>query len=144
MDVEEHVLRLVSEERGVQPVKLKLSDRLNLDLGMDGDDAVEFFERFETEFNVDCSQLQSRWTEFFGPESAPGVSVFATGLVVAMPAVAISILLHLPAWACVLLALGFLAAWAQFNTSRARKNPASSQITIAQLVEGARTKRLSL
>jgi len=144
MDIEDSVLQLVSENRGVQPAKLKPSDRLNVDLGMDGDDASEFFESLAAEFNVDCSDLQDRWDDYFGPEGVPSFSTFATVLICCIPALVISIFLHLPLWAWLLLGLGTLVTWAQFNAVRERKNPTFPQITIAQLVEAATTKRLIL
>jgi hypothetical protein len=151
MDIEESVLRSVSRERGIRLAKLNLSDRLRVDLGMDGTDAVEFFESYATEFNVDCSDLQDRWDDYFGPEAAPWLpgtkAVFITGSVVLGILIAI-LFPRLHFWAICLLVLGIwivvLSTSAQINTARERKNPTSPQIAIAQLVEAATTKRLML
>jgi hypothetical protein len=151
MDIEERVLRLVSEELSIKLSKLKLSDRLRVDLGMDGTDAVEFFESFAAGFNVDCAELQDRWGDYFGPEAAPWLpganAIFLAGSVVL--AILIAVLFpRLHFWTVCLLVLGIwivvLSAWAQLNTVRERKNPTSQQITIAQLIEAATTKRLIL
>lgn len=47
---------------------------LRSDLGMDGDDAVEFFDAYATRFNVDLSPLSARWHDYFDvepPRSSP-------------------------------------------------------------------------
>lgn len=38
---------------------------------MDGDDAVEFFNRFGEEFRVSLDGLHARWHQHFGPEGIP-------------------------------------------------------------------------
>jgi len=38
------------------------------DLGMDGDDAVEFFEAFGQTFSVDLARLWQHWHHHFAPE----------------------------------------------------------------------------
>jgi hypothetical protein len=146
-DIHERVLRLVSEERGIELTKLNLSDRLCVDLGMDGDDAVEFFESFAAEFNVDCSEVQSRWSDYFGPEGV----VLPPAFLVVSAAIGVLIAILFPSlygWAGFLLFLVIcfvvLFVWAQINTLRERENPTSPQITIAQLVEAATAKRLTL
>ena len=151
MDIEEGVLRSVSKERGIRLAKLKLSDRLRVDLGMDGTDAVEFFESFAAEFNVDCSELQNCWNDYFGPEAAPWLPGTKPIFIAGSMALGILIAILFPRlhfWAVCLLVLGIwivvLSAWAQINTLRERKNPTSRQITIAQLVEAAAIKRLIL
>jgi acyl carrier protein len=149
MDIEQRVLRLVSEERGVELTKLNLSDRLNVDLGMDGDDAAEFFEKFEAEFNVDCSELQSHWSDYFGPEGVMGPP--SAAFLVASAVIGVIIAIFLPGFygfagflAFLAICLVVLFTWAQINTVRERRNPTSPQITIAQLIEAATTNRLIL
>jgi acyl carrier protein len=58
MPIEDEVFDFVAEQRGMKRDKLKVSDRLLVDLGMDGDDASEFFEAFEKKFEVDLTYLQ--------------------------------------------------------------------------------------
>lgn len=62
------VISDLAEERGLRPEKLKLTDRLSDDLGMDGDDAVEFFAAFEAKFQIDLTPLYDHWDQHFGPE----------------------------------------------------------------------------
>jgi hypothetical protein len=38
---------------------------------MDGDDAVEFFEEFRQEFEVDLTNLHIHWDQHFCPEGTP-------------------------------------------------------------------------
>ncbi|MDH4384856.1 MAG: DUF1493 family protein [Caulobacter sp.] len=62
------VIGILAEERCLRPEKLNLTDRLLDDLGMDGDDAVEFFAAFEAKFQIDLSQQYDHWDHHFGPE----------------------------------------------------------------------------
>jgi Protein of unknown function (DUF1493) len=70
--IDERVYALVAEEQGVRREKLVASTTLSHDLGMEGDDAVEFFEQFSQKFAVDLTRLHEDWHCYFGPE---GVSV---------------------------------------------------------------------
>jgi hypothetical protein len=65
--VQHDIIDLVAEERGLAPEKVKLHSEL-LDLGMDGDDAVEFFKQFEERYDVDLTPLYEHWGAHFGPE----------------------------------------------------------------------------
>ena len=62
------VLAFVAESTGVAPGQVTLSSRLAQDLGLDGDDAVEFMEAFKSHFGVDLSAFEFR--RHFGPEAA--------------------------------------------------------------------------
>jgi hypothetical protein len=64
---EERVLTFVAEGMGVKRSKLSLSSRLNHDLGIDGDEAAEFPEHFQTRFHVDLGELRNT-SEYLGPE----------------------------------------------------------------------------
>lgn len=64
----DRVIGSVAEERGLAAQKIKPTDRLLDDLGMDGDDAVEFFAAFAKEYNVDLAPLYEHWDWHFGPE----------------------------------------------------------------------------
>jgi Protein of unknown function (DUF1493) len=55
----------------VKSEKLRLTATLSGDLGMEGDDAVEFFEKFGTEFAVDLSDLHRDWKFYFFSEGVP-------------------------------------------------------------------------
>ena len=67
-DFQSEVVELIADERGLPRQKVKLSDRLLQDLGMDGDDAVDFFNSLHERFGTDLTHLQEHWSEHFGPE----------------------------------------------------------------------------
>jgi acyl carrier protein len=55
--LELEVYRLVARERSEPIERISPATRLGADLGMDGDDAVEFFQAYEKAFQVDISAL---------------------------------------------------------------------------------------
>ena len=67
-NLEAEVVDLLAHERGLPREKVRLSDRLLQDLGMDGDDAVDFFISLKERFGIDLTPLQEQWSEHFGPE----------------------------------------------------------------------------
>lgn len=67
-DLKREVIDLVADERGLAPDKVRASDRLLQDLGMDGDDAVEFFNSVHERFGTDLTPLYEHWGDHFGPE----------------------------------------------------------------------------
>lgn len=67
-DLKSEVLDLVAHERGLSPEKVHMSDRLLQDLGMDGDDAVDFFNSVHERFGTDLTHLHEHWSQHFGPE----------------------------------------------------------------------------
>lgn len=83
-DHQSEVIDLVADERGISREKVHVSDRLLQDLGMDGDDAVDFFNSVHDRFGTDLTYLHEHWSEHFGPE---GFSCW-NGLVI-IPAAAI-------------------------------------------------------
>lgn len=72
------IIELVADQSGVPREKIHLSDRLLQDIGMDGDDAVDFFNSVHERFGTDLTHLHEHWSEHFGPE---GVSCWI-GLVI--------------------------------------------------------------
>jgi len=67
-DHQSEIIDLVAHERGLPREKMHLSDRLLHDLGMDGDDAVDFFNSVHERFGTDLTHLHEHWSEHFGPE----------------------------------------------------------------------------
>jgi acyl carrier protein len=67
-DQQSDVIDLVARERGLSHEEVQLSDRLLQDLGMDGDDAVDFFNSVHERFGTDLTHLHEHWSEHFGPE----------------------------------------------------------------------------
>jgi acyl carrier protein len=66
VEISKKVIQFVAIQRSQKPEKLSLESRLNFELGIDGDDAVELFEEFSKQFNVDLSSFQ--YDKYFGPE----------------------------------------------------------------------------
>jgi acyl carrier protein len=62
----EQMADFVAETTHYPRAKITLDTGLRGDVGMDGDDAAEFFEAYLQEFGVDLSSL--RWDRHFGPE----------------------------------------------------------------------------
>lgn len=62
----EMVQSFVSSFWGVKVDRLKKETRLEGDLGITGDDAIEFFDAFHEEFKVDLKDLDLR--KYFGGE----------------------------------------------------------------------------
>jgi hypothetical protein len=67
-DLEARIVTLLVEETGTRKERVRMCSRLREDIGMDGDDAVEFFEKFGDRFNVDLTDLHDRWGQHFSPE----------------------------------------------------------------------------
>lgn len=65
---EAKVIELVVEATEVKREDVVPSTRLLHDLGMDGDVAVDFFNRVHEQFGTDLTHLHARWDEHFGPE----------------------------------------------------------------------------
>lgn len=68
--LEAEILDLVADERGLPRHKVQPSSRLVEDLGMDGDDAVDFFNTIHERFGTDLAKLHANWSEHFGPEGS--------------------------------------------------------------------------
>jgi hypothetical protein len=66
--LESQIIDFAAHETGVRANNVAIGTRLLQDLGMDGDDAVEFFNLFSDKFNVDLSRLLQHWHHHFGPE----------------------------------------------------------------------------
>lgn len=74
-DVTTEVLAMVSAFIRVRR-KLTLEDTLFYDLGIDGDDAADFFEEFGKAFQVDLTDFKIE--KYFGPEASDPFSSIAT------------------------------------------------------------------
>jgi acyl carrier protein len=69
----EQVKQILWDLHGDRPERVTLKSDLFSDLEIDGDDAVEIFEKIKEEFEVDFSCMQ--WNRHFGPEA--GFNPFA-------------------------------------------------------------------
>lgn len=109
-DYQSEVIELVVQERGLPREKVHVSDRLLQDLGIDGDDAVDFFNSVHERFGTDLTHLYEHWSEQFGPE---GLSCW-NGLVIIPAAViggVVAGVADLPAFWGVAITVALLAAW---------------------------------
>lgn len=137
------LIDLVADERGLSPEKVRLSDRLLQDLGMDGDDAVDFFNNVNERFGTDLTHLHERWHEHFGAE---GFSIW-NGLVI-VPTVVIGVLIarvaDLSAFWSVLwgftIAVALLAAWLLLMR-RCRPADREVPITVGDVLAAVRIGR---
>jgi hypothetical protein len=66
--VRNHVIRLLSRKTGLAEADIYGSDELVTGLGLDGDDAGEFFEDLRRHFGTDLSALETDWSRYFRPE----------------------------------------------------------------------------
>jgi acyl carrier protein len=62
------IIDRLARERGLPREKIRLSDRLLQDIGLDGDDAVNFFVSLQDRFGTDLTQLREHWSEHFRSE----------------------------------------------------------------------------
>jgi acyl carrier protein len=77
-DLQGEVIDLIAEQCGTAREKILLSKRLSQDLGIEGDDAVEFFESVQERFGTDLTSLGENWSKHFVPE---GFSIW-NGLII--------------------------------------------------------------
>jgi hypothetical protein len=137
-ELEKHIIALVVKETGTEGKSVDLTSRLSHDIGMDGDDAVEFFEKFGEQFHVDLNALGNHWHQHFVSEGTLGVPCLS--LVVGMGA-AVLVGVLLPAavrWnragaAALAIALIAVTGWVFSSTARFKKAP----VTVQDLVDAA-------
>lgn len=134
-DVENEVRQMLARERGLSVERIKPSSRLREDLGMDGDDAVEFFVEVNQRFGTDLTSLHENWSRYFSPE---GLSLWNAAIVVPFAAAGgiTGAALDWPKWAAVLLALAFVVAayWGLSKLPRRKSAQSDWAITVAELI----------
>lgn len=64
-ELEECIITFLVEETRVNRTRVHLASRLSQDIDMDGDDAVEFFQKFGEKFHVNLTVLWARWDQHF-------------------------------------------------------------------------------
>lgn len=77
-DIEARLTKWIAEALGVAPGRISISTRVNLDLGVDGDDGVDFMRSFGGTFGVDVSEFP--YSRYFGPEASNPFGFFSTAL----------------------------------------------------------------
>ncbi|MGC6329153.1 acyl carrier protein [Rhizorhabdus sp. FW153] len=138
-DVESDIAQMLARERRLPIERIQPSSRLREDLGMDGDDAVEFFVKVNQRFGTDFLSLQENWSRHFSPE---GLSLWNTAVVVPFAAAggATGAALNWPKWAAMLLALAFVFAayWGLSKLPRRKSAKSELAITVAELIEAVK------
>jgi hypothetical protein len=136
--LQERVLAFVSEQTGVKGEKIRLETTLSRDLGIEGDDAVEFFEKFRTKFAVDLQELGRDWSFYFCPEGLP----ISTALIVFVPAIPIALVLiqifpRVPDWLWFIAALVFWVSLVGFWENWRERKAKHPQVTVQDLIDCA-------
>jgi hypothetical protein len=139
-NVELRVFRFTAEHLSVDSSQLWGGTRLAQDLGVDGDDAVEFFDNFGKSFDIDLHDLYANWERHFLPEAGPmslGVIVVLCGSAIA-GFILKAVVGVLPAWAwmILLITMAFIVYQKWFADE-----DSSDPITLNDLVEGVRARR---
>jgi acyl carrier protein len=77
-DIEARLTKWIAESLRVAPENISMSTSVNLDLGVDGDDGVDFIRSFGGRFGVDVSDFP--YSRYFGPEASDPFGFFRTVL----------------------------------------------------------------
>jgi hypothetical protein len=140
--IEERVYALLVEEVGVPREKLAANKTLSHDLGMEGDDAVEFFEKFGHEFRVDLSSLYEDWSKYFAAEGmSPTVVLVMLGPGALIGFGMEQLLASLPTWIC--FSVGMLIWLVPFFYFVRRRSRRALQINVQDLIDCANEGRWS-
>jgi Protein of unknown function (DUF1493) len=140
-DLQDSIIEFTAEERGMKRKDILLSSCLSHDLGLDGDDAVEFFEKFGKDFNVDLELLWRHWQRHFAPEfSGPSLA----SIVVIVACVVVGDLLHrafhqIPGWVA-MIALIVVVVWT-YNRFFADRNSDEIPVTVGDLIDAAKARK---
>ncbi len=140
-ELEEQIVKFIVAETHIKAKKVHLDSRFAQDIGMDGDDAIEFFEKFHEQFHVDLTELGSHWDQHFLPEG--GGPSLACMVVIGIGAV-VGGLLHetfkwIPVWVAMIVFVALLC-WI-YGKFFIEQQPEKTPITVHDLVEAANTRR---
>ncbi len=146
MQLEWRVKDRLAEKLAMDGDEISMHFRLRSDLDLDGDSAVEFFQRYGDDFKVDLTELKAAWRFYFGPER-PALS---RGTKLALIAGASAWLLQAMLYpqlstffglvtAVALSVIVWLAVEIAERLNRDPEVPAEREITVGELVEHART-----
>jgi hypothetical protein len=149
-ELEKSIVEMAAKKMGYSEKRIALSTTLQHDLGMDGDDAAEFFDEFSNEFPGDYSGLQVHWHRHFMPECGPsGIPIWLIPIsgLSAVPAIAIHAWQPwIPAW--LLIVVFVLAALVLsmkiYVMLHPNTDPPMRPITIQNLVDAATTRQWPL
>jgi acyl carrier protein len=141
-DLEQRVIRFLADERALKSDEISLASTLQNDLGLDGNDAVELFDKFSREFHVDITPIKPIWNRYFGPEGIPflfGLGILGMMVMAATLASSLASLWRgLPVWLTyvALLIAGLYLLWNEW-----RKRHLLTPISVGKLVQAARSGR---
>jgi acyl carrier protein len=137
-ELEEHIIALIVEETGIKRERIQLGSRLADDIGMDGDDAVEFFEKFGKKFQVDLTSLHGHWHQHFGPEwggPGPGFLMVIIGAAVIAGDLVHDAVRWIPTWLAMIGLIGMFGG-AYFKFFNRHQNEAVP-VTVQDLIDAA-------
>ena len=140
----EDVKALIVRIAGVRPDEITPDARLLHDMGIDGDDAVELFAAFETQFTVDLQPLYQHWARHFGPEGLPlkdGLKFMSGALPIMLIVVFGGVRAGLPEWAVMTLAFAAVVVWVVPLRSWPWKTRPMIGIAVRDLCQAAATGR---
>ena len=123
---------LLHRRFAIDRLRLRPDARLLTDLGVDGDDAVEFFKEIQRRHGTDLTTLRQGWARYFGREGiAPGMlaACFAT----AVAALLFTHWLKLPLGAGLVLAVLLLGGLVALRGTSGPK--ADLDISVAEVVD---------
>ena len=146
MQLELRVKDRLAVKLAIDEDEIQMTYRLRSDLGLDGDSAVEFFQRYGEDFGVDLSELKAAWRFYFSPERA----AISTGTKFAMVAGLSAWLLQAMLFPQISTFFGLVTATALTGIvwlsvaiaermNRDPEIPAEREITVGELIGNART-----
>jgi len=75
--LQKEIFIFISEEIGTSISSLDLNTSLNYDLGIDGDDAIDFFDKFQKVFHISMNNfLDNDYKNYFGNEGVNPFNIF--------------------------------------------------------------------
>lgn len=137
-DGSHRMMELLAENRGMTIETISADARLLHDLGMDGDDAVDFFTALKAELGTDLEALEERWNDHFGGEHLSRAGCAAV-VVVACAGFALASMIkwgHPLLWMAV-----FATIWIGAFRGRPLRGPIKIPITVRDVVAAVEAKR---
>lgn len=144
--MDQRVIALVAQYRDLDADEVEPDLTLLDDLGMDGDDAVEFFAAFEAEFPSDLKTLYADWSTHFGPEgwTTQDYARTAVGVVLlAIPAGIVGVWAGWPEWAAASAGVSVFFLWFVVLRMWPFKPRQYVQIAVSDLIATAEAGRWS-
>jgi hypothetical protein len=146
MQLEWRVKDRLAAKLAIDGDEISMLFRLRSDLGMDGDNAVEFFQRYGDDFGVDLTELKAAWRFYFGPERPALSRGTKLALIAGVSAWMLQAILYpqLSTFFGLVTAAGlsvivWLAVEIAERMNRDPEVPTEREITVGDLVEHART-----